>query len=364
MERECMAFMRKHLFVKKKQLDTAAIATKRAESVATYGGSHDQEAKGLQMVLEVLRQNGQLICHKSFEKAMADFSVYRPESPHLALGLQLKTTGVFWKQAQTGNEYFSFRSTDGYAGLLMIFVAVHTNPARLWLADGADITSKGVQIAVRPKQDFKSDRLEEISLEEVAERIIDIYESASNGLSNYSLRHYLEHERPSDKNALAEYNAFKQLQQQLPVNFIHPPAEHMSFDFYVNDAKWQLKLARYKASADCYQVNCNKNAGMIDGKRSLVQYAFDDFHFLCIQLPGNLSCCYILPRKVLRQLGLMGDATKSDGYVSVYPHRQVSCRKKVHSDGNHWTDRYRVDFGPDVMENLNRVLALSDQDNI
>ena len=334
LERECLAFMSKHLFVQKKQLDTVAIAAKRVESIETYGANYDKEAIALKVIFDLLKQDGRLMCHKSFEKALADFSVYKAGTPHLALGLQLKTTGVFWKQSQTGNEYFSFRETDGYAGLLMIFVAVHTDPPRVWLANGADITSKGIQIAVRPKRDMKSDRLQEILLEDVGDKIFDTHQLACNGSPHFTLRHYSEHEQPHDKNALAEYNAFKHLQSRLPVIFVDPPVEHMAYDYFVNDKKWQLKLARYCKKRDRYYVNCVKNGGRILSKQTKVQYAIGDFAFLCIQLPQDTyDCCYIVPEEVLQEHGLVGDHSKSDGWVSVYPHRQLTSTKNVHVEG-------------------------------
>ena len=149
---------------------------------------------------------------------------------------------------------------------------------------------------------MKSDRVREVELATVADAIYAIYVEAMSGSSNYVLRSPEDHEKPTTRTALAEYNAFKRLQRSLPVLFIDPPAEHMSYDYLVDGKRWQLKLARYYAKVDLYQVTCHKNAGRVGGKRTHRQYEVDDFDFLCIQLPENtVDCCYVIPQGVLAE---------------------------------------------------------------
>lgn len=354
LERECFDFIRKYLFVKKKQLDTATIAFKRSLDITTSGDSNYKEAQGFRILSSALQTDARLICHKSFEKALADCSVYK--SGCAALGIQLKTTGVFWTNSTTGLKYFSFRQTDGYSGLLMVFIAVHTTPPRIWLADGSEVVSKGVQIPV-VCQRRANKRITEVTFENIAGVIVKIYEDALANRNNYVLLDHTDYEKPTDRNALAEYNAFKRLQRDLPVEFEDPPSEHMAYDYMVFGTKWQLKLARYKKSYDCYHVNCCKNAGRIDRVQTKVQYAIDDFDYLCIQLPQDSEeCCYVIPQAELHKRGLLGDSNKGDGYVKVYPHRQLTSTKKVHDGGVHWTEAYRLDFGAEITKKLQQIL--------
>lgn len=307
--------------------------------------------------MDALSKDARLTVHKSFEKALADFCVYRPGAHDLALGIQLKTTGVFWTQAKTGNKYFSFCDTDGYSGLLIIFVALHTHPPRIWFAEGSQVHSKCVQIPVVSQRPRKTNRVKEVTFEELSGAIENTLESALRGKTTYVIRPHTDHEKPTEQNVLAEYKAFKFLQLQLPVNFIDPPTEHMAFDCLVETKKWQLKLARYSEPRDAYCVNCFKNAGRIQGKPTKVQYEVGDFDFVCIQLPEDTihKCCYLIPQRELQNRGLLGDATKCNGNVSVYPHRLLVSTKKVHSEGVHWTELYRVDFDDKVASKLQQI---------
>jgi hypothetical protein len=105
---------------------TATVSNARAAALAKHGDNNKKEATGLRLVFDVLERDGRLTFHKSFEGACADLCVYRLGCP--ALGIQLKTTGVDWKQNKTNNKYFFFNQTRGYAGLLMIFVAHGSAP--------------------------------------------------------------------------------------------------------------------------------------------------------------------------------------------------------------------------------------------
>lgn len=178
---------------------------------------------------------------------------------------------------------------------------------------------------------------------------------AMSGPSNYVLCRPEDHEKPANRNSLAEYNAFKRLQRLLPVLFMDPLAEHMSYDYAVDGNKWQLKLARYRHKKDHYRVNCRKQAGIVGGKRTCRQYEVDDFDFLCIQLPEDtVDCCYLIPQDKLAERGVVGDATRSEGSVRIYPHRATAWNS-VHEDGTHWTEAYRIDFADSPLAKLVRI---------
>lgn len=334
-------------------MDAAAIAVARAANLAKHGDNNNKEAHGLRLIARAIQEDGRLEFHKSFEKALADCCVYRLGAP--ALGVQLKTTGVNWVHNKSGYEYFKFSATDGYAGLLIVLVALHVQPPRIWIAEGSMVVSNPVRIPRIFRRGMKSDRVQEVELATVADAIYTKYMEAMSGSSTYVLRSPEDHEKPTERNALAEYNAFKRLQNSLPVSFMDPPAEHMSYDYVVEGKKWQLKLAQYykTSKADTYRVNCQKNAGTVGGKQTRRQYEVDDFDFLCIQLPENaIDCCYVIPQSVLVKCGIIGDATKSNGVVYVYPHRRLTTTKAVHTAGVHWTETYRIDFAHNPLAKL------------
>jgi hypothetical protein len=336
-------------------MDAAAVAVARAANLVKYGGNYRKEAQGLQLMSRALQKDGRLEFHKSFEGARADFCVYMPGAP--ALGVQLKTTGGNWVDGMTGYEYYQFRHTDGYAGLLMVFLPLHTQPERIFLADGSRVVSKGIKIPAKVRREVRSDKLREVDLSTVAGEIYTIYIKAMSGTSNYMLRSPEDHEKPTHPNGMAEYNAFKRLQRSLPVLFIDPPAEHMSHDYVVDGKKWQLKLAQYNKKDNTYRVTCQKSAGRVDGKLTKRQYEVDDFDFLCIQLPeDSVDCCYIIPQGVLAERGLIGDATKPSGMVYVYPHRPVTAWNALHTAGVHWTEAYRINFADDPLAQLVRIV--------
>jgi hypothetical protein len=336
-------------------MDAAAIAVARATNLATYGDSNRKEAQGMQLMSRELREDGRLEFHKSFEGARADFCVYRPGAP--ALGVQLKTTGGNWVQNRTGYEYYNFSKTSGYAGLLIIFVALHTQPYRIFLADGSRVVSTNIKIPAHVRREMEFDKLREVEVATVAGEIYTIYMEAMSGPSNYVLRSPIDHEKPEEGNRLVEYNAFKRLERSLPVLFVDPPAEHMSYDYVVDGKKWQLKLAQYRKTYDTYRVGCHKQAGRVDGKQTNRQYEVDDFDFLCIQLPeDSVDCCYLIPQGKLAELGLIGNA-KSGGNVQLYPHRPVTTPKLVHTAGTHWTEAYRINFADDPLAQLARIVG-------
>lgn len=104
-------------------------------------------------------------------------------------------------------------------------------------------------------------------------------------------------------------------------------------------------------------MNCHKNAGNVGKKATYRQYEVDDFDFLCIQLPKNtIDCCYIIPQGVLIERGLMDNATKADGWVRIYPHRNVAIWKSGQTAGKHWTESYRIDFANDPLAKLARIV--------
>ena len=135
----------------------AAISAKRAADLAKHGGANEKEAQGLRLILQTLREDGRLEFHKSFEGARADFCVYNHDQTRApALGIQLKTTGG--NVMQSGYKYYQFNCTDGYDGLLMVCVALHTQPPRIWIRrripggqqDRTDCSRGPTELDVRP----------------------------------------------------------------------------------------------------------------------------------------------------------------------------------------------------------------------
>lgn len=330
-------------------------AAARAANVATHDVSNDKEARGLQLISRALEKDGRLNFHKSFEGARADFCVYRPGAP--ALGIQLKTT-CGSQVTPSGRAYHAFQSTNGYAGLLIIFVALHVHPPRIWLANGSEVISTCVQIPVKLQQrTMKSDRFREVDFATVADAIHALYVAALSGSNSYVLRSPMDHEKPISRNGLAEYTAFKRLQRSLPVPLIAPPVEHMSYDYLVDGKRWQLKLAGY-SKYDRYHVVCHRHGGRVGGKTTYRQYQVDDFDFLCIQLPENtVDCCYVIPQGVLAKHGIIGNSIKSGGHVRVYPHRRMTTTKLVHTVGVHWTEAYRIDFANNPLAKLAGIVG-------
>jgi hypothetical protein len=201
-------------------------------------------------------------------------------------------------------------------------------------------------------------RCREIIIADLAQAIATVYEQALEGGSNYVLRAHTEHEKPTAPTRLAEYMAFKRLQQHLPVTFIDPPAEHMVFDYIVNSKRWQLKLAHYNKPKDVWVVNCQKMAGRVNGVPTDVQYEVDDFDYLCIQLPeGAPNSCYVIPQHELAKRDLIGNANKLCGYVLVYSHRSVASRHAF--GGLHWTEAYRVNLDQNPLPQLQLILDQS-----
>jgi hypothetical protein len=185
------------------QMD-AASAVARAANLAKYGDSNKKEARGMQLLSCAIREDGRLEYHKSFEGARADCCVYRPGAP--ALGIQLKTTGVTEAQTPTGNEYYRFRQTDGYSGLLIVFVALHVQPSRIWIADGSRVVSTNVAIPAKFRRGMRSDRVLEVDLATVADAIYTIYVATLSGSSNYVLRSPTDHEKPTARTTLSGYS--------------------------------------------------------------------------------------------------------------------------------------------------------------
>jgi hypothetical protein len=198
----------------------------------------------------------------------------------------------------------------------------------------------------------------------LAQAIATVYDEALLGGSNYVLRPHMEHEKPTTQSRVAEYMAFKRLQQHLPVTFVDPPAEHMVFDYIVNAKKWQLKLARCMQRSDGWRVSCHKKAGRVNGRLTEVQYSVNDFDYLCVQLPESAPhCIYVFPQQELAKRGVIGDASKVGGNVLVYPGRTVMSQKNNHIKGIHWTETFRINLDQDPFAQLQGILDQSEGQN-
>ena len=119
----------------------------REQALITYGDNHAKEAKALSLIRDAVSADARVQLVKTAEGARADCCLFRSQAPEQSMGVQVKTSGV---RQIAQREFYSFNHTNGYTGMLMIFVAFDS-VTRYYVMPGALITSKTTDIPAVPK---------------------------------------------------------------------------------------------------------------------------------------------------------------------------------------------------------------------
>ena len=312
----------------------------REENLAKYGQGHALEARALKIIGEALERDGQLALHPSAEGARADCCVWRTNDARksrASLGIQLKTCSGPRTSCPT-HPYYSFIKASGYDGMVVVLMVPTSEPS-IWLVDGHNVTSDSIRIPVRRQikhaRDWDSLR---IRLEDLPEALLSRFETPGMVLQPAEVW-----ERPDNANRIKEFEALQRLKTALPLEFTRPDVEHSPWDCVVQNARWQLKLARYVRIYDCFSVDLSKSKGA--GRHQ--QYDVGDFEYLGVQLPqhdvlNGRSYLYLVPSSVLEYRGLIGHPDRCKGSICVFPHRAAKGNRCP--VGPHWTEQFAIDL--------------------
>ena len=292
----------------------------REENIAKFAANYEKEASGLQLVRETIAHDKRLCLRKCAEGARADFCVHLPHQEQRALGVQLKTAHTVQTKNVGGASHVQFGKTSGYSGLQILFIDFTSTPPRTWLVAGDLVKENSVYIGYASHRPSKW-RAREIPTTEIAAALHTALMTGADLESVDVLT------TPLSKNRQQEHRAFKWLQQRLPMEFEEPEVEHRSWDWSVEGAKWQAKLAHHDPAQDCFRVSLSKGAGLVGGKLRRTQYEDGDFDYLAIQLPfwdEQLAATpphfYLIPMSCLLERGLAGRQT-TNGMIKLRPHR-------------------------------------------
>ena len=148
---------------------------------------------------------------------------------------------------------------------------------------------------------------------------------------------------PSSRLQLQEYKTQLRLQEQLPLLFVPPNIEQQHYDFVVEGAKWQMKVAGYMGlkTNDHFRVHVKTSYGMLGGKKVYGQYRPEHFDWLAVLLPDHnllkdvAPHMYLIPMAVLQERGYVGRNGITGSTVCLYPHRMNKA---------HWTKQFLIDL--------------------
>ena len=251
------------------------------------------------------------------------------------MGVQLKTTFHLQPGPPEGRtSRFIFQKTSGYGGLQLLLLSF-VGPVRAWLLPGDAVTQEAIFIPLTQQTGSQWAKWE-IPASQVATHLHALVTSSS------ILRPVHELVPPPPGTRLREYEAFLWLQARLPLTYVEPDVEQQPWDYSVDGARWQAKLASYVPNRDSFRVSLTKNAGRNTSSRSHQQYGVDDFDWLAIQLPFEREelattppHMYLIPVSLLEERGLVGRQT-SCSCVTIYPHRSLGL--------SHWTADWMIDL--------------------
>lgn len=318
----------------------------REENVAKYGGSNAKEAMGLALVREALETDGRLCFHRSAEGARADFVVHLPGEEDRALGVQLKTCHTLQhpSAARHGHAWMGFSKTGGYAGLLILLISFTYDPPRAWLVAGQEIGDRG-NITIGTHHSYMWQR-REAPLHKLPHRLLNAIQMGP--LAALELQPVETLIRPSSATRSREFEAFCWLRERFPLLMHQPEVEHQAFDYLVDGAKWQLKLANYVPLKDRFHIGLSKLAGMCEGKSTTRTYDASDFDWLAVHLPSEHEKVvalqaprfYLIPMRTLVAHQLVGKAGVTGTALYLYPHRCTHTKRNV----NAWVETYMVDL--------------------
>jgi len=308
------------------------MSSNRSNHVEKFGKNNDMEAKGIRLLQSCLSRDNSLVFNKSFEGARADFCVVLQNTTK-ALGVQLKTTGKA-RKLSIASEQYRFSDTIGYDGLAVICIAMDTS--RIWLIPGDEIHSNSIGIPTIQKcQRRHKYSCYETDIDNLPDQLVQILEAQQPQYIFQPIECFIV---PASKNRRAEYDAFKRLQQILPLTYVAPDVEQQPYDYTVDGSRWQMKLASYVKTTDRYSSTVQKCAGRLSGKkRAHSQYEQDDFDWLCVQMPIDQRLLYLLPMKVLIERRVAGRLDCGSGHLHMYPHRYAHPKTQ-------WIQNYKIDL--------------------
>ena len=305
----------------------------REENLALYSDTNAKEAKGVDLIRDVVEADGRLVFDQCAEGALADCLVHLPGAPGEALGIQLKTAHTI-RMSPHGLPQHGFTNTNKYAGLLLVLVSFIPDTPRVWAVPGSDVSAAGISIPIiQPWRACKWHWPDhELHMGQIVPRLLEAL-SGEVGIVKQPVEELLPPRSPTQ---LKEYRAFMYMAPLIPLQLVRPSYDHQHFDYLVSGKRWQLKLAHYKEKGDFFSVTIRTSVGNVDGKPKFRQYAVQDFDFLALQLPQTHTVLsdvpariYLFPSSMLAQRGLMGRNVASSS-VGVYPHRP----------GTHWAEAY------------------------
>ena len=303
----------------------------REENFALFGENNAKEAKGLDILCGALQKQGRLLFRRTAEGAHADFCVWPSGMEKRALGCQLKTTSG--SRLINGVPYYVFSKTRGYAGLLLVLVALTEPEPLLWLCNASDVASASIAIPVQQKNRSRftwgDSRTELGDLSTVM--------VAQSRHPNITLQPVDILVKPKSPNHLKEYEAQQRLEAALPLEYVPSAIEGQAYDYLVDGDRWQMKLAYYNSKTDYFSCAVHKHSS---GEKQ--QYAATDFDYLALQLPkhevlGGKNMLYLIPTKILKQRDLVGRCDISSSTVYMFPHRPKRGALS-------WTEHYAIDL--------------------
>ena len=321
--------------------------SKREVNLAKYGPNHAKEAQGLAIARDAFAHDGRLCFKRSAEGARADFVVWLPGREDHALGVQLKTCHT--ANFQSKRRRVCFGETQGYDGLLVMLVSFLDHTPRVWLLSGKDVGEQqslcfgDTYLSTEGGPGVKWQR-REVPLPSLPQRFVNALQ-----LGNIVDLHLEPAERlvrPPRGTRLTEYEAHEWLRERLPMRLEAPDVEQLPYDYMVEGAKWQLKVACYVSRNDSYSTGLHKKASV-----TIKQYQAGDFDWLAVQLPlvdsrlsGVPARLYLIPFSELAARGLVGRNVTSAA-LYLYPHRLFrEHREGTYGLGVHWTEAFVVDL--------------------
>lgn len=267
------------------------------------------------LAFNILKENLQdFIVEKTVEGCLVDIIIKPKNNTNNFLPIQLKST-----LEKNFNCYsFSGLTKDKYKNMIIILVCV--NEKICWVLNNENITSKfKINIGMKSKKygKFQIDitKLNEmfIKLYNEKQEMINTKEHFNNPINIYQKR---EHEYRQIRTSKINF-----------LDFVDPLLDSQQYDFTINNMKVQEKVCGIRKDRNQYTCQLVKNNGVVNGKRTHINYMLGDNDFYWINIPDN-NTFYIFPEKVL------------------YDMDKINTNKKVtlnipFDDTNYWTNKYK-----------------------
>jgi len=321
----------------------------RARNVEVHGASHSTEARAWELILGNLRG---VPAFEEFEvqrlregtRADGIFRYREPGSDDLWVGMQVKSTA-----RASASSRFTFNSTRGYDGLLLVCVALV--PGVIWVIPGDAVGVRYLTLRVG------SDAHDLYRCQDLVSALTEAWLNRSR----YPKHTAAAWSTPRSRSARIEHEGQKQGHAWLrKYGFAleQPVVEHGHFDIVIDGVIRVQDKTLTAPRHDCgtYRVSLEKHGGC----GTKIPYVGNEFDLLVVYLlsAGTMATVFVAPTYSLIRHGAVGG---QQGSLTLYPPQSQPNAARA-CDQKAWQAQFffdaRIDLDGDSAARLNNIVTL------